>query len=298
MESKALKLLGHTPQRTLLAHLKSQTLLFSGPEAVGRRTTAEWWMYTLNCQGGSAPCGNCASCLTPLDQHSDYRLIRANLETRAGKQARKPQIRLEQIAPREPGEESLLEWIATYPRYRAKVAVIDGAHLLGEPAANALLKLLEEPPAYARLVLVAPSRELILPTLASRSLELTFAPLPADLLATLTTDSELLRFAEGAVGRLEWALAHPTQLAQLQARLAGVRESLMAGPAPTQEALRALSQLEGGWGLLNQLEAPAHVARLAWLEAIAQAQEAYAANAAEELIQAWLALRLWRLAEG
>ena len=298
MESKALRLLGHTSLRALLVGLKSQTLLFTGPEAVGRRSTAEWWMYTLNCQGGPAPCGNCASCRTPLDQHPDYRLIKANLKTRADKQARNPQIRLEQIAPREPDEESLLEWMATYPRYRAKLAVIDGAHLLGEPAANALLKLLEEPPAYARLVLVAPSRELILPTLASRSLELTFAPLPAELLRSLTSDAELLRFAEGAVGRLEWALAHPTELAQLQARLAGVRESLAVGSAQTQEALRALSQLEGGWGLLNQLETPLHVARLAWLEAIARAQEAYAANVAEDLIQAWLALRLWRLATG
>lgn len=296
MENRVLQLLGHGHLRDLLMGIKSQTLLFTGPESVGRRATAAWWMYRLNCQRAEAPCGQCASCRTPLEQHPDYRLIEANEVTRAGKQARNPQIRLEQIAPREAGEESLLQWISTYPRYRVKVAIIDGAQLLGEPAANALLKLLEEPPAYSRLVLVAPSRELVLPTLASRSLELVFSPLPTSELGTLSRDPELLKFAEGAVGRLVWALEHPMELAQLQARLDGVRESLAAGPAQTQEALRALNKLHGGWGLLSQLDSPPGVARMPWLEAIARAQEAYAANVAEDLIQSWLALRLWRLA--
>lgn len=292
--------LGHAHLLALLPSLKAQSLLFSGPPSVGRRAVARWWMYGLNCQEGFPPCGRCPSCRTPIDNHPDYREIGPELATKSGKVARKPQIRLEQIAPREDGGESLLEWMTTYPRYRAKVAVINEAHTLGEPAANALLKLLEEPPAYARLVLIAPSREMVLPTLASRSLELTFGPLPEPLLHSLSQDPPLLAYAAGAPGKLYQALENPLEFQKLQARLEGVHEALSQGPAPTQEALKALWDSEDGLALLAQTlqtRFPTdHPQRKAVLEAIATAQEAHGAYVNEEISSTWLALRLWRLA--
>jgi DNA polymerase-3 subunit delta' len=208
-----------------------------------------------------------------------------------------PQIRLEQIAPREGSEEpSLLDWIATYPRFKAKVAVIDGAHWLGESAANALLKLLEEPPAYARLILVAPSRELVLPTLVSRSLEVGFAPLPQTLLQTLTHDPEVLTFAQGSPGRVRWALEHPTEFGRLTSRTQGVLEALKAGPAQTLEAIRLLLEIEDALPYLGRqlervfpIESPAYKEAL---EALSHAQDALSAYVSEDLVQTWLALKL------
>ncbi|PZA06162.1 MULTISPECIES: hypothetical protein [unclassified Meiothermus] len=282
-----MNILGHERILELLPALRAQSFLFTGPEGVGRRAVARWYAWQLNGEHYA----------------SDYLEIAPEGETKGGKKARKPQILLEQIAPREEGGENLLDWLSTYPRHRAKVAVIDGAHLLNEPAGNALLKILEEPPAYARIVLIAPSRELVLPTLTSRSLEIAFGPLPLSILRQLSTDPEVLAYAEGAVGRVRWALEHPLEFQKLLARAEGVMESLRgarSGPAQTQQAFKALGELDNGLDYLarrlGEIFPPESPRRREALEALAQAQEALSAYAGEELTHTWLALRLWRLA--
>lgn len=293
-------ILGHERILKLLPSLSSQSLLFTGPEGVGRRAVARWYAYGLNCATGFPACGECLSCR--LEEHTDYLEIAPEAETKTGRKARNLQIRLEQIAPREEGGESLLEWLSTYPRFRAKVAVIDGAHLLNEPAANALLKVLEEPPSYARLILIAPSRELVLPTLASRSLELAFGPLPEETLRGLTRDPEILAYAEGSVGRVRWALDNPALFNQLAGRAQGVLQSLEKGPAQTLEALGPLLETEGGLGYLarklGQSLPPEDPRRAEALLAIHQAQEALSAYVGEELVLNWLGLRLWGVLRG
>ena len=59
----------------------------------------------------------------------------------------------------------------------AKIAVIVDAHRMTLQAANALLKTLEEPRANTHLILVAPSKDSVLPTLRSRSQIVRFRPL-------------------------------------------------------------------------------------------------------------------------
>jgi len=288
-------IIGHQRILELLPRLKAHSFLFTGPEGVGRRTVARWFAYGLNCEKGLPPCGNCPSCR--LKVHTDYLEIAPEAQTKAGKKARKPQIRLEQIAPRE-GEETtnLLDWIATYPRFKAKVAVIDDAHLLGEPAANALLKVLEEPPAYARLILIAPSRELVLPTAVSRSLEVGFAPLSEATLRQLTADPEVLAFAQGAVGKARWALENPAEFGKLSSRAQGVIEALAYGPTQTLEALKLLLEQEGALDYLGhklrQAYLPDSPQHLATLNTLTRAQDALAAYVGEDLIHTWLSLRL------
>ncbi|WP_337871212.1 hypothetical protein [Meiothermus sp.] len=293
-----MQILGHHRILELLPKLRAQTFLFTGPEGVGRRTVARWFAYGLNCERGFPPCGQCGSCR--LEPHPDLLEIAPESETKTGRKARVPQIRLEQIAPREGEvEQNLLDWIATYPRFKAKTAIIDGAHWLGEPAANALLKVLEEPPAFSRLILVAPSRELVLPTLVSRSLELSFTPLPEALLQTLTLDPEVLAFAQGAPGRVRWALEHPAEFGKLTSRTQGVLEALRAGPAQTLEALKLLTEMEEALPYLGRqlgktlgVGSPAY---LEALEALSRAQDALSAYVSEDLVQTWLALKLGRL---
>jgi DNA polymerase-3 subunit delta' len=293
-------ILGHQTILELLPKLSAQTLLFTGPEGVGRRAVARWWMRGLNCERGFPACGNCASCR--LADHPDYLEVAPETETKGGRKARQQQIRLEQIASREEGDTSLLAWISTYPRYKAKVGVIDSAHLLNESAANALLKVLEEPPGYARLVLVAPSRELVLPTLVSRSMEMAFGPLPEATLRSLSTDPMVLAFAEGAVGRLRWALDNPAEFGKLTSRAEGVREALAVGPAQTLEALKLLNELEGGLAYLGrelrEHFAPQDPRRPMALQALAQTQEALTAYVGEELALTWFGLKLRQLEAG
>jgi DNA polymerase-3 subunit delta' len=292
-----MNILGHQRILELLPRVKAQTFLFTGPEGVGRRLVARWFTAGLNCEGGFPPCGDCASCR--LEAHPDYLEIAPEHETKTGRRARLPQIRLEQIAPRESEEPNLLDWITTYPRFRSKVAVVDGAHFLGEAAANALLKVLEEPPSFARIILIAPSRELVLPTLVSRSLEIGFAPVPEALLQQLTSDPAVLAYAQGAPGRVRWALEHPAEFNRLVSRTQGLLEAVQAGPAQTLEALKLLGEVEGALPYLGQrlrahfaVESPAYKAAL---EALARAQEADSAYVSEDLVQTWLALKLSQL---
>ena len=295
-----MQIIGHERILELLPKLSAQTLLFTGPEGVGRRTVAQWWMLGLNCEKGFPACGTCASCR--LTDHPDYLEVAPETETKSGRKARQQQIRLEQIAPREEGETSLLDWLATYPRFKAKVGVIDSAHLLNESAANALLKVLEEPPSYARLVLIAPSRELVLPTLVSRSMEVAFSPLPEAALHPLTRDSQILAFAEGALGRLRWAMENPAEFGKLTSRAEGVLEALAAGPSQTLEALKLLNELDGGLAYLGreltQLFVPEDPRRSEALQTLAQTQEALSAYVGEELALTWLGLRLAQLETG
>jgi len=286
-----IEVLGHERQRELLSRLSAQTLLFTGPEGVGRRTVARWYAWGLNCAQGFPPCGRCASCR--LDPHPDYREIAPQEETQGGRRARQEQIRLEQLVPQ--GEESLEEWLSVHPRFRVRVAVIDGAHLLSEPAANALLKLLEEPPPTARLILIAPARELLLPTLASRALELSFGPLPEALLAGRGP----VAWAQGSLGRLVWLQAHPEELSQFEADLEAVAKGLKGRWDDLFLALQHLlsayreAPLDPLMALAHRLERELPEGRWArLLMVLLEVQEAFQAYGSEELLVSYLALSL------
>ncbi len=92
-----------------------------------------------------------------------------------------------------------------------RVVVVDGAEDLNRTAANALLKVLEEPPARAVLLLTCSAPGRLLPTIRSRCRTLALAPLGeaamAEVLAAYLPDLDddargrLITLAEGSVGR-------------------------------------------------------------------------------------------------
>ena len=92
-----------------------------------------------------------------------------------------------------------------------RVVVVDGADLMNRNAANALLKILEEPPERAALLLVSDNPGRLLPTIRSRCRILALKPLPeAIVLAALERyrpdlgaddRAVLVRLAEGSIGR-------------------------------------------------------------------------------------------------
>jgi len=290
---------GHERQRRLLARRPAQSLLFVGPEGVGRRTVARWFAYGLNCAQGFPPCGRCASCRA--EHHPDLFEVRPRTKTRGGQIARRPQIHLDQIAPRAGAEEpNLIEWLQTAPRHRAKVAVVDSAHLLGEQAGNALLKVLEEPPPHAYLILIAPSREAVLPTLASRSLTVGFGPLPTEQLRSLSENEAALRYSEGAPGRLMAALADPAGLAEAESAAKAWVESLGRDAAELLAQTEALRRLAEGpfdpWVFVAQAwEDWPPPAREAALAALLRAREELEAYVAADLVFTRLALTLRRI---
>jgi len=92
-----------------------------------------------------------------------------------------------------------------------RVVIVDGVELMNQNAANALLKVLEEPPKQTLLLLVSHNPGKLLPTIRSRCLRLDIRPLTADDMETLlgfyTPDLELderlrlVRLGEGRIGR-------------------------------------------------------------------------------------------------
>lgn len=163
-----------------------RTLLFAGPEGVGRRHAARWLAAYVNCaRQGEEPCLECESCQLMLaGTHPDFKEVSPALTTATGRAKRSLEIRIDQLVPREGGEpEPLGPWLLTRPRYHVRVGVIDHADAMNAPAANSLLKLLEEPPAWAVIVLVASGPEAVLPTVTSRSSIVRFRPLAEEDLA-------------------------------------------------------------------------------------------------------------------
>jgi DNA polymerase-3 subunit delta' len=92
-----------------------------------------------------------------------------------------------------------------------RVAVVDGAEDLNQASANALLKILEEPPSRAVLILVCSAPGRLPPTIRSRCRQLRLSPLTDDVMVRLLADylpertrddrDRLITLAEGSIGR-------------------------------------------------------------------------------------------------
>ncbi len=186
-----------------------QSYLFVGPDGSGKEATALELARLLNCRDPqrcreAAACESCQKTLT--FQHPDVRwlcpapasLTESQAATLLAAKAEDPFWRPEYARsaevlvgqPDSPGPltvRSLLHFLQLRPyQGRRKVAVVDQAQRLRAGAANALLKMLEEPPADALLILLASSREAVLPTILSRCAQVRFAPYPeAELAAAL-----------------------------------------------------------------------------------------------------------------
>ena len=163
-------IIGHQKQLGILrAGLTSERLhhayLFVGPEGVGKRTVATALAKAIHCQSRTGDfCGECVNCARIADgNHPDVRVVVALSDK---KEIGIPQIR---DIERDLGYRSFTG--------KRKIVIIDPATLLNAAAQNALLKTLEEPPQQSLIILLAASVGALLPTLRSRCLRLTFAPL-------------------------------------------------------------------------------------------------------------------------
>lgn len=135
-------------------------LLLEGPQGSGRRMLAGILARAAVCTSAEAagkPCGVCAGCIKSLSgNHPDI------LEAGGDGSARSFHIdvvrQLRDTAYVLPNEA---------PR---KVMILAGAHNMTEQAQNALLKILEEPPAHVMFILTCENRAQMLSTIQSRSL--------------------------------------------------------------------------------------------------------------------------------
>ncbi|UCF18291.1 MAG: AAA family ATPase [Gemmatimonadota bacterium] len=195
-----------------------QSLLLYGPHGVGKQRLALWTAAAIACQGnGSRPCGACKSCrLASRLQHPDIHwFFPLPRPKRAGGpeqlQQKLEDLRAKALEDRRQNAFYLDEeegatgiYVAAVQTMRtlahkapamgqAKVLIIGQAEALvpqasSPEAANALLKLLEEPPADTTLIMTSDTPGALLPTVRSRLQAVRVPPLPnemvADFLAT------------------------------------------------------------------------------------------------------------------
>ncbi|MCU0893016.1 MAG: DNA polymerase III subunit delta' [Rhodospirillales bacterium] len=144
-----------------------------------------------------------------------------------------------------------------------RIVIVDKADALNRNAANALLKVLEEPPEQALLLLISDAPGRLLPTIRSRCRRLALQPLPAGVVAELlgryrpdldeAERGALAALTEGSIGT---ALAMAEAgAAQVQAQLQTLFLSLPALDALALHRLldQALKQGDDGFAVLSEL---------------------------------------------
>ena len=178
--------------------------LFTGPRGVGKYTLARLFAQAANCERlNDDGCGECHTCQRIALLAEPHRLMEQGLAERgesadAATVERVPLIlqshpdvwalvpdpvRLKSPVARPMlriGQLRAVQRAAYFqPMGRRRVFIIDGAETMRWDVANVFLKILEEPPGSATLILTAPSPYSLLPTIVSRCLQFHFAPLPA-----------------------------------------------------------------------------------------------------------------------
>lgn len=175
-------------------------LLFSGMEGIGKSAAALQFAKLLNCL---APiehdcCNRCSACLKVENgTHPDLLWIKADGAF----------IKLDQIRE--------LRSRLRFPPFEGnrRVIVIENGQSFREEAANAVLKMLEEPPGRNVFLVTTLEPQMLLPTIVSRCCHIRFQPIDDETLATLVaarysltheTAREVARLAEGSMTRAVW----------------------------------------------------------------------------------------------
>lgn len=169
-------------QRFITARRVPNALLFTGPDGVGKKQFAIELAKGLVCTtAGSEPCGKCAACkraavfeIPTFSKGEESERVFFSQHPDVGQVVPyNRNLRINAIRA--------LEREANFRPYEAvaRIFIIEDADKMNDPAANALLKTLEEPPETSHIILIAARADSLLATIRSRCQVIRFAPVPA-----------------------------------------------------------------------------------------------------------------------
>jgi DNA polymerase-3 subunit delta' len=208
------RIAGNQRVKELLRHtLESRrvpgALLFSGEEGIGKKLFALEIAKALNCRSprGVEACDVCPSCARiskmnypQSDDSDDWKDILWTDHTDVGMV----------VAPKRVLLVNQMRQIEREANYRpfegkARVFLIEDADKFNDQSANALLKVLEEPPPTSHLILITSRPAMLLPTVRSRCQMIRFSPLTVSEIEQYLLQTET---ASPAQARLRARLAH------------------------------------------------------------------------------------------
>ena len=201
-------------KRMLISDRLPGAMLFTGEEGIGKKLFALEIARALNCRTPKdhEACGVCPSCV---------RIMKLNYPQRDDAEEWTQIIWTDHadvglvIAPRRVLRVDQMRQIEKEANFRpfegkARVFLIDEADKLNDASANALLKVLEEPPRTSYLILITARPAMLLPTILSRCQMIRFSPLSPDEIEKYLTKNKLVdaktarlraRAAGGSMGR-------------------------------------------------------------------------------------------------
>ena len=187
-------------QNAIKLNKVSHAYIFNGESGSGKKSLAKVFSKTLQCEAKSDdPCNECHSCKqVESGNQPDIMWVSHEKPTSIG---------VEDIREQVIGDIQIKPYSSKY-----KIYIIDEAEKLTLQAQNALLKTIEEPPAYGIIILLTTNADTFLQTILSRCVQLDLKPVKDEVIQKYLTKKYqvpdyqarfAVAFAQGRIGRAE-----------------------------------------------------------------------------------------------
>lgn len=185
-------------QNAISSNKISHAYIFNGPEKSGKMMLAESFAMALQCEKhGIDGCMECHSCKQALSLNQPDIIYLHHDKPNT--------ISVDDIRRQINNDISIKPYASPY-----KIYIIDEAEKMNQQAQNAILKTIEEPPAYAVILLLTTNADIFLPTILSRCITLSLKVIPDSVIRKFLMEHYQLpdykadictAFAQGNIGK-------------------------------------------------------------------------------------------------